>query len=431
MKRIVKILLLCLLIISMKNVQATVEQDTTKASNEIINFKISEGDFVSSIEDFKYVLPFLNIATKNITYDKTLISSGISIGNESIHVKKDLKGIQILMASDTVTIEGNCEYAIILATNVVIKGKVEKDLFIFAQSIFITETAEIGNDVTIVSNKAEIKGKILGNLLGRVQELSLYGIVEKDLRIKAKTITIKTEQIKGDMVLFTDSNAVDLLKQYPNALIEKYTLIPEQYNQTVYSFRMITKGIMIILTYTLIAFLINRKENNFTQCTTEKIKKYTPYTFLMGVSLIVLFPAVLLILIVLSLIGLGFISWPILLAYLAFIILVWILDILIVGLILINIIIEKIGKNKLDTKKKILIYLSIFLILYLLKYVSSYVPILYAITSTGIVFTAITKRTNKKEKEKSDKQENKEQAKIDEKSKKEKEEKEEKEEDNK
>jgi hypothetical protein len=361
----------------------------------IINFGIFDGDFVSSINKFKKVLPFINVATKNMTYDTDVSASGLSFSNQSITVKNSLKGVQVLTAMDTVTIDNSCEYGVIFATNVVIKGKIEKDILIMAQSVFITDTAEIGNDITIVASKVEVKGKINGNLLGTAEDLTVYGNIAKDLRMNAKAVKLENEKISGDIYLSTDSDTASIIKKYPNAVIEKYTSEVKNDDKSIDVYSVVTKGIVVVFTYTLVAYLVNKKENNLIQKATNKFEKYMPFTFIMGILMLLLLPVILIGLLIFGVMGLGVIAWPVLVAYLSFIILTCILDVLIVGLVLIDIIISKIDKEKLNITKKIFIYLGIFASIYVLNYLFSYVAMLCAITSVGIVFTTMTRKIDK------------------------------------
>lgn len=397
MKKIFSFLfILFTLFICLNSVQAVNEEKSAGALKQnIINFGIFDGDFVSSINKFKKVLPFINVATKNMTYDTDVSASGLSFSNQSITVKNSLKGVQVLTAMDTVTIDNSCEYGVIFATNVVIKGKIEKDILIMAQSVFITDTAEIGNDITIVASKVEVKGKIKGNLLGTAEDLTVYGNISKDLRMNAKTVKFENEKISGDIYLSTDSNTASIIKKYPNAVIENYTSEVKNEDKSIDVYSVVTEGIVVVFTYTLVAYLLNKKGNNIIQKATNKFEKYMPFTFLMGILMLLLLPVILIGLLIFGVMGLGVIAWPIFVAYLSFIILTCILDVLIVGLVLINIIISKIDKEKLNTTKKIFIYLGIFASIYVLKYFFSYAAMLCAITSIGIVFTTMTRKIDK------------------------------------
>lgn len=395
MKKILnKVLCFISILLVISSVQAAnSNNETNKIYQGKMNIGIFGKDFKSSANLAKKALPFINVATKNMTYNSDISSSGISIGNESVSVEKNLRGVHTIIGGDTITVDGSVEYAVIMAPNVVINGKIEKDTLIIAESLFITESAVIGNDVTIACTKAEIRGEVKGNLIGTTENLYLSGKIGKDIRVGAKEFKAEKETISGDVYIETDSDMNYIKDKYKDAKIMPYTLEQEtEMTETNNIASLVRDGLILVIIYTAIAHLITKKENNFIDKMTTKIKMYTPFALIMGVVVLAMIPLVIFIILILAIFGLGIIAWPILVAYLAFIILASIIDIFVTGIVLSNIIITKLDKSKMTVAKKLAIYALMFALIYILTKITSYANMFCTIISIGILFTYITKK---------------------------------------
>ena len=79
----------------------------------------------------------------------------------------------------------------------------------------------------------------------------------------------------------------------------------------------ITKGIITVIVYTFVAWLITRKPNNIVEKACEKFKEKTTFGLIASVIALMLVLILPILLIVLALTGLGLIAWTILIAYVA------------------------------------------------------------------------------------------------------------------
>lgn len=395
-KTLSRILCVVAIFLMVTNVQASTVEPLNRTYQGKINVGLFEREYKSSVDNIKKVLPFINIAAKDMTYDKDILSSGISFGNESISVEKSLKGFHVLLGGDTITVDGKLEYSLIMAPNVVINGKVDKDILIMAESVFITESADIGNDVTIITNKAEVKGEIKGNLIATCEDLYFSGNVGKDLRISSKSFKAEKETISGDVYIETDSDTSYIKGKYKDAKILQFATDDVNPSDTKVSSdniaKYIVKGIVVAVVYTLLTYLLTKKDNNIVDKVTEKSKEYMSYLFLMGILLIIIMPVLFIGLPILAIFGLGIIAWPIFVAYLAFIILACILDIFVTGLVIGNIITKRISKEKLTQTKRLGIYAGVFAVIYMLTEITVYASMLCMIISIGVLFTYITRK---------------------------------------
>lgn len=400
MKKFLKGTLTVFLILMMvTNVQATEIQDTNNAVQDlsIFNMGIYDTEYKSSIYKLEKVLPFFNLSSQNMVYDTDINVHGITFSSLSVDVKETLKGIHAIFAGDTLTIDGSVEFPIVLATNVVINGKVDRDALIFAQSVFVTEEAEIMNDITVFGGSLEVRGKVNGNVLGAVDNLYISGQVEKDVRMQARAFVFENETINGDIYLETDSDTTALESKYENLTVYPYsTESVEEEVETIDTASIIKKGVIIVVACTLIAAIITRKEENMVQKTADKFVKYTPYSILMPLGFLVFSFLIFMVLIILAILGLGPIVWPILVFLTAFAILSYMIEVLVVGSVLGNLITRKIKSTSIAAK--IGIYAGIFAIIYTLIKLAGWLNMLVWILSMGLLITHMTRKITLEEK---------------------------------
>lgn len=384
------------------------------STSDLINLGIFDKSYISSSVSKEKLLPFINMFSENATYDTNLKSSGVSISGKSINVDKNLQGTQIISASDTVTISGEVEYAKIIATNVIIKGKISKDVLILAKSVFITETASIGNDAIIFAGKVEMRGNVSGSLIVSTGDFYLSGNVGRDLRIKVAGTAINTnnsknqnilklenEKIAGNIFIETNMDTTAIKAKYPNAtikvIIQKTTVVKKQNIS-----KLITKGILTALMYTFVYVIISKKKNNTLNKITEKIKTHLVLSSCIGLVLISLIPVICTLLFVLGILGLGPVAWPMLIAYVASVTLIFMTSTLIVGLVITDFVVGKIVEDNNKKIKVLTITFGIFATLYMLTVlpiISNYAGMLYILLALGIMFTAIFIKTKEIPKE--------------------------------
>lgn len=401
MKKFLKGMLLVFLIMMtlITSVQATDVESTTEAIQDIsiFNVGIYDTEYKSSIYKLEKILPFFNMSSQNMIYDTDINAHGITFGSLSVDVKQKLKGIHVMFAGDTLTIDGSVEFPIVLATNVVINGKVDRDALIIAESVFVTEDAEIANDITVFGGSLEVRGKVNGNVLGTVDKLYISGHVEKDVRMIAKNFVFENEMLNGDIYLETDSDTTALESKYENVTVYPYTTeTVEEEVETVDTAAIVTKGIIVIIVYTVLAVVLTRKETNIVQKMTDKFVNYAPYSILMALGLLVCSFLIFIVLIILAILGLGVIAWPILIFLIAFAIISYIIEVLVVGSVLANLIMRKIKSKSISIK--IGIYAGIFGIVYILTNLIGWLNMICWILSMGVLITHMTRKLKVQEK---------------------------------
>ena len=117
--------------------------------------------------------------------EKELDSSSIIYGEE-VTSENTTKGIEFLLGN-SVTFNGNSDYALILGSSIDINGTINNDGFIIGGEVNINENANVNRDLIILADMVNISGK-----------------VERDIKIYATTVNIKGEvgnlDIKASMI---------------------------------------------------------------------------------------------------------------------------------------------------------------------------------------------------------------------------------------
>jgi len=376
-----------MVVITLNNVQAS--------SSDFINIGIFEKAFVSSSVKAEKLLPFINVFSESAIYDTKISSSGMSMSSKSITIDNEIKGSQIILASDTVTVNGEVEYAKIMATNVVINGKIKKDTIIIANSVFVTEKGSIENDAIILSSKVEIRGKIEGSLIGNIGDLYVSGTIGRDVRASVTSFEFKNENISGDIFLQTDADTKDLLEKYPQATIksiEKQEGSKVKKQESLY--KILTKGLLQVVIYSLIYVIITKKPNNFVNKLSKKVKQNLPLTSFIGIAMIFAIPMILFLLFVAGMVGFASFAWPAMIAYITITILVFMTSQFIVGIVVSSFVLEKNKEENVGMRlfsKTFLVFASIYIIS-VVPYVKEYASIIYVLFASGIVFTGIFKK---------------------------------------
>lgn len=337
-------------------------------------------------------LPFLNMFMNAATYDKDVNHSGISFGSTTIDVNEKLEGMHAIISSDMVTIKGEVENAFIYANNVVIEGKIASDSIIIAPTVHIKPNAVIGKDIIIMANNLTIEGTVNGNVIATVTEkATVSGKINNDFRIVATDLIFENEQISGDVYVETAKDMTTLKEKYPNAVVKNVVLEAEQQIDWM---SVISNGIVTVIVYTLVAWLLTRKENNIVEKACAKFKANTTYGLIIAIIVTMFILAAPIFLILLGAIRLGFVAWPIFIAHISLLLFVGTTAMLISGAALYNTIKNKVGKFKIPA------IALIYIVLYVLKQItviSAYVNIAMFLIALALVVTMITRKLPKAE----------------------------------
>lgn len=378
MKRKIELCLLMLVtcILAFTNVKA----------QDLVTVNIYEEEYVSTKQN-EIDLPFINEIDNKVTYDKDVNHSGITVSTEEVEILKHLKGIHLIYTNDTVWLKGKVDYPIIIATNVVIEGNVAGDAIIYAPSVVIKEGAVIDGDILISTTDLEIAGVVNGSVIASVSgKCKVTGKVQGSFRASVNEVELAEGALSGDVFLKTTTDTSEILKNYPNAIIED---IEEQEQSAELSETIIT-GITAVIIYTAIGFVIVRKDSNIFTKVCNKIKGNEMNVVLFGIALIIVSIILLLMLLIIGVLGMWFIAVPVAVAYVAYVIVCSMLAVFIIG----TTIFEKIKyaaikkyEDNITIKKLGLLFL-IYSVLYLLTvipFISTYVIMIYSIVAIGIV----------------------------------------------
>ena len=376
------LMMMFVILISLTNVHATDGMFYMGSYSDI--YKLSEQSDID--------LPFINVFANAATYDKDVTHSGISIGDTTIDVNEKLEGMQVLVSTDMVTIKGEVENSFIYANNVVIEGKLTGDSIIFAPTVQILEGATVEKDVIIVANNLDLQGIVEGNVIATVSEkANISGVINQDLRMIVEDLVVENETIKGDVYIETNADTTALKEKYPNAVVKS---LVEETELEVDWMSIFTKGIITVVIYSVICFLLTRKENNIVEKACKKFKANITYGLLIAVITLMLVLVLPIILIIMALSGLGLIAWPILISYIALLLLVGTTAMLIVGLAIFDAVKEKVSKYKIPA------IALIYIVLYALTQVpviAGYANMAIMLVALAIVVTMFTKKLPKEE----------------------------------
>lgn len=356
----------------------------------VSNISILDMEYTDNVYKFSESgdinLPFIRVSNGRMEIDKDVNKSGFSFANESLSVVNNLKGIQVLTSSDTVRINGNIEYGVVVAPTVIVEGTIDRSIMIVSENVTISENAVIKEDLLCMSGKIDLLGKIEGSLLGSIGQANISGNIVRDLRANISGITLgEKSNIQGNIYLRSYNN-IDISAKYPNAIVN----IIEKVENTIDIWGIVRTSLIFALIYLLIS-----NKTNFVKNLLNKVKVYSKSTALFGFACILLFPAIILVIIGLTIFGLGIITIPALIMYGTFMLVAFMLSTFITGSVMCEYISNKYNnKIKGNWKKLILAFCLIFVLDLLtnLPMIGYTLSVALCILSTGILFTSIFRR---------------------------------------
>lgn len=386
-KKIIVILMALICFFSLNIVNAeSVSNFIDLQSYETI-YKLSEDSDVS--------LPFVKVFNDKAIFDKSINSSGLSIGAKTIEVNEKISGAQTIITTDSVEIKGTLEYGVILAGNVVISGNVEKDVLVMAESLFITDTASIGGDVVAIAETMEVEGNITGNLIASSANMLMNGNVGKDFRVYSDAIDFQNANVSGTIYIETNSE-LNISDRYPNATINKInTNIKTEEDKNIDIKETFIHVLTGVIVFTLLNLLMTKIKPNLFKTLTNKFTNNSSYAVLMGVLTLATIPVVSIILIFLSIWGLAVIAIPAMVVYIALIVVIISLAKFITGAVIYELIKNKL---KVDNKlKEIGALLLVYAVVYLvcnMPYIAWIATMATILVSSSVVITGLTKKEN-------------------------------------
>ena len=246
-------------------------------------------------------------------------------------MNEPLKSLQFLISSDSVRINANLEYALVLSANdVVINSNIEKNALIFAGgTVTVDENATIGDDVIIVAKDVNIKGKISKSAVISANSLNVSGSIEEDLRCEINTLDILgNDNVKGNLFVNTYNKELNIKDKYPNATVN----VKEVKNVSKSFGNILLKAVISSLGFTLLYVIVKKiTKGKAYEKMLDKAKNNTLFVVLSGAISILAFPALFVLLILLSVLGLHMITIPMAVVYMAFLIVFVILSVYVIG----------------------------------------------------------------------------------------------------
>lgn len=378
---ILKALIVFVLMISLINVNVSAE--TTTNEDGIFDIEVSEGTYKYS-EGKNIYLPFIRYAKDRILIDKNLSGFGTSFSAQSIEVNADIKGMQVLFASDSIRINNKMEYGILFAgANITISSEIDESLILFAgEKVTITEDAVIKGDIICYSNDIEINGTVKGSVIGTCNNVIVNGTIEKDLRIKASNLNLSDDAIKGHVYIETYNTELSLPESYLNAKINILKSVEKRFDFSIIYTAIITGAV-----FTLIYYLINKiTKNKLIENGFNKVKTNPIVVIFSGAISLMMMPAIFIILIILSALGLYMITIPVLIIYFTFLLIVGLLSTLVIGILISEYMSNSKYLKGSSSKTKYLFAFILFAILYILArvpYIGGYITLIIVILAIG------------------------------------------------
>lgn len=384
-KKIFFILVLVLALFSVVDVEANSESKFIDMKTYTNIYKLSE--------DSEVKLPFIRFFNDKSIFDKKLDKSGLSIAAKSIEITDDVNGMQTIISSDTVEVKGNMEYATIIAANVNISGIIEKDCLIIAESVFIQEGANILGDIIIVSGIVEMRGDIQGNIIASSSNFLMEGSVQKDFRVHSADMIFNDATVNGDIYIETDSE-LNISGKYQNAVVNKIQNNDindvDRKNEIT---KIVIKVAIAVILFALLNKIVRKIKPELFKGLAEKTKKHSSFMIIMGVLLLITIPLVIILACVCSLIGLGVVTTPLFVVYVAMIVVIISLAKFIVGSVIYELIKDKIEINTSLKEVSVLmgIYVAIYMLCYI-PYISWFATMAIVLVSAGVTVTGMVRK---------------------------------------
>ena len=360
----------------------------------IFDSKLVNGVYKTS-DDANIYLPYIRYVADRMIVDSEILKSGFSFATKSIEINSPTKGVQLMFSSDSIRVNANMEYGILVADgNIIVDSEIEKSLILVSTgTITISEKSKIKEDLICVCDNLELQGEVNGSVIGSVVSANITGNIGKDLRVMSNDVKLNTDKnVKNNIYIETYNKDLNIGENYTNAKIVLKEI--EEVNE--FSFEKIISVFSACLIFSLIYILVNRvsKKDIFAKFK-DKVKENSTWVIVSGATLLLASIPAVFVLIMLSVIGLWVIAVPVLLIYSVFLVVIYILNIFVIGSIMYSYIKEKYLKNG-GIGTDILGSFCSFLVLSVLikiPVIGAYLSLMLYIIASGIVFTIFLKRS--------------------------------------
>ncbi len=127
-------------------------------------------------------------------------------------------------AGNSVQFTGSSEYAAIAGNSIVISGEIDKDLFVAANAVEITEEANVGRDIFGFGNTVLIKANLHGSVFISGNRLVLENVtIDGDLNVGFDEIVIKGRSSVAGTFKYNDSAVISGLDELATGATETYS----------------------------------------------------------------------------------------------------------------------------------------------------------------------------------------------------------------
>lgn len=364
------------------------------AATPIIDVTIYTEEYIQS-ENAQIESIYANTIEGAVIYDIDVTHSGFTYSSSTIDVRPGtyMEGLQLFVSADTLRIDGQVENVAAYSQNVVISGIVKGDMAIYANSVYIKDTAVIEGDVLIYTPVLEVAGTVRGNLLAKAStSTKITGTVEGQVKLITTALSLQNETLIGDVYVETNTDCTEFAKKYPLATFKPIE-VEDNTLDNIQS--IIIDGVVIVAVCSLITILgINYRKDIMTKLS-QKVRTNIVTLILYGAIIPILSIIILPILIIMIMYHLGIIAWPLLICYAVVLGLSYVLRILIFGFVIASTAIEYANKKDVEENSKgkvkpIILTLLLYIVLYTLTqipFVSSYANMLMFIVSIGVIVT--------------------------------------------
>lgn len=193
---------------------------------EIFDTKTSSSVYKVSEDDSTFEVPFARIIENRIEIDKSISQVGLFMSTSSIEVTEPLEGVQLFYSGDTVRLNSDTEYPIIVSTgNVIINGTIKKTTLIYCKgTITIGEDANIKQNLICYTPKLEINGVVDGNILGVIQDLCINNTVNGKIKAEVSQIEcLQNAKVEKGLELNTSNESLTVPETVGEAKIDVAT----------------------------------------------------------------------------------------------------------------------------------------------------------------------------------------------------------------
>ncbi|MEG0074083.1 MAG: hypothetical protein RR922_06310 [Clostridia bacterium] len=355
--------------------------------SNVFDVRAEDSSYTAS-QSSDITLPYMRMMAGKIVLDKNVNKSGVNMSTDKIEVTSKFTGIHTFFSTTEVIVNGELEYAVIVAPKVVVSGTVTKGLVIFAKDIDINESAKI-NELVVKASNTNMNGAIAENFLGSSTKLDLKGTVGKDLRIDLQRVDLVANKVAGSILINTYNPALTVKYAYPeakvNVLASNVKLTKIELREKIVDE---TKAALVaVLSFGLLFLLVRSliKPKAF-KAAVNNVKNHAIFTAIMGLLGMLLIPVDLAIIIFFISVGITNIGVTALAIYLAAVVALYFLSPYIVG----TIIFGMIRKYIIVTERKELVKDTVIaLVIYGVIYALTRIPVAGTVFTVAYMIAAI------------------------------------------